>query len=121
MCFARLGRMAEQRRGTSRATSHRKQVFEVEGEVRKIGDEERLALLEILERAIGINELNQALFGVDPHLNDAALLVILMLALNFAWFVAGRMDFKGDVWSEVSHDGELRIRKPRPPHQGCVG
>jgi general secretion pathway protein G len=97
------------------------QVFEVEREVRKTDNDERLAFLEVFQRSIRVYKFHEALFRVDPDLDDAALLVILPLALNLARFIARRVDFKGDVRGELSHDGELRTRKPLLAHQRCVG
>ena len=71
--------------------------------------------------AIRVNEFHKRLSGSIQHLDDAALLVILPLALNLARFVAGRVDFKGDVGGELSHDRDLRTCKPLLAHQRCVG
>ena len=64
--------------------SNRKQSFEVEAEVRDTADEECLRRLEVLEWAVRLDQFDQALLGVNPHLDDPALLVVPPLALENA-------------------------------------
>jgi len=77
------------------------QVLDLQCEFRKDCNGRELALLNVLERTVGINQLDKALLRVNSDLYNAALPVVLALSLNVAGGVAGGEYFECNVRSEL--------------------
>jgi len=75
--------------GKSGSRLNGKKGLEIEGEAGKRVHHERLVLLKILERPVGIDQFDKARIQIDPDLDYPALLIVLALVLKLAGRVAG--------------------------------